>query len=168
MSGFSTSVVPDQTPLSSLVSSSRVPAIEATTVCADDALMRKVTRPSAETSGDFTGAGPRPRPGGPPLSAPAAAPAGGPATGPFGMALGPPGAGLAGAGFCAPLATANTVANNRRQHAARMLFIVCSFASRIAEAYPSNAAMKCGPSGASAKKPADEFRQLNGTAEAVP
>src|SRR3954454_13395113 len=59
-SGLSVSVVADQTPCSSLVIGRRWPIPVTATSFAFGARSRKVTFPSAATSGDFGGAGPRP------------------------------------------------------------------------------------------------------------
>src|SRR6476661_7069721 len=60
MSGFIGSLVKLQTPCSSFCIGSCLPPIETATSLAFAARSRNVTRPSAATSGDFTGGAPRP------------------------------------------------------------------------------------------------------------
>ena len=62
MSGDIGSVVRLQTPWSSFCMGRRLPPIATATSLAFGARSRKVTRPSAATSGDFTGGAPRPPP----------------------------------------------------------------------------------------------------------
>src|ERR1019366_5701745 len=63
MSGFRVSVVAVQTPWPSFCMAMRWPMPVTKTSLALGARRRKVTLPSAETSGDFTGGAPRPGPG---------------------------------------------------------------------------------------------------------
>src|SRR5674476_1084580 len=63
MSGFRVSVVAVQTPCSFFCMAMRWPMPVTKTSLALGARRRKVILPSAETSADFTGAGPRPAPG---------------------------------------------------------------------------------------------------------
>src|SRR5689334_14425677 len=92
MSGDIGSVVTLHTPVASFCIGKLLPPTDTATLVALGMRSRNVTRRSAPTSGDFTGAAPRP---------PRA-----------GAALGAPGAGAAGVGACACRALMNEVAAN--------------------------------------------------------